>query len=122
MSLFKVNREMMLRDEQIALDYLLSRPAVDANWIGAQGMSTGSTRVWWLGATYFVPGILKHFDTEGIMALLAPRPFIAHSRDGDAGARTLVTYTATTRIVAWWPGATISQVVSRTPPWPMIRG
>jgi len=24
---------------------------------------------------YFVPGILKHFDSEGIMALLAPRLF-----------------------------------------------
>jgi dienelactone hydrolase len=124
MSLFKLNLwlgrtlwGMMLRDEQIALDYLLSRPEVDPNRVGAQGMSMGSTRAWWLGAIdervkavvgvacftryedliairalsahgiyYFVPGILKHFDTEGIMALLAPRPFLALTGDSDAGS------------------------------------
>ena len=124
MSLFKLNLwlgrtlwGMMLRDEQIALDYLLSRPEVDASRIGAQGMSMGSTRAWWLAAIddrvkavvgvacftryedliairslrahgiyYFVPGILKHFDTEGIMALLAPRPFLALTGDSDAGS------------------------------------
>jgi dienelactone hydrolase len=124
MSLFKLNLwlgrtlwGMMLRDEQIALDYLIARPEVDANRIGAQGMSMGSTRAWWLAAIddrvkavvgvacftryedligirslsahgiyYFVPGILKHFDTEGIMALLAPRPFLALTGDSDAGS------------------------------------
>ena len=124
MSLFKLNLwlgrtlwGMMLRDEQIALDYLASRPEVDANRIGAQGMSMGSTRSWWLAAIddrikavvavacftryedliairalrahgiyYFVPGILKHFDSEGIMALLAPRPFLALTGDSDAGS------------------------------------
>jgi dienelactone hydrolase len=124
MSLFKLNLwlgrtlwGMMLRDEQIALDYLISRPEVDANRIGAQGMSMGSTRSWWLGAIddrikavvgvacftryedliairelrahgiyYFVPGILQHFDSEGIMALVAPRPFLALTGDRDAGS------------------------------------
>ncbi len=124
MSLFKLNLwlgrtlwGMMLRDEQIALDYLISRPEVDASRIGAQGMSMGSTRSWWLGAIddrikavvgvacftryedliairalrahgiyYFVPGILKHFDSEGVMALLAPRPFLALTGDRDAGS------------------------------------
>jgi dienelactone hydrolase len=124
MSLFKLNLwlgrtlwGMMLRDEQIALDYLASRPEVDANRIGVQGMSMGSTRGWWLGAIddrvkavvgvacftryedliairmlrahgiyYFVPGILKHFDSEGVMALLAPRPFLALTGDRDAGS------------------------------------
>jgi len=123
MSLFKLNLwlgrtlwGMMLRDEQIALDYLASRPEVDPNRIGAQGMSMGSTRAWWLAAIddrvkasvavacftryqdliairalrahgiyYFVPGILKHFDSEGVMALIAPRPFLALSGDRDAG-------------------------------------
>ncbi|MEK7406735.1 MAG: alpha/beta hydrolase family protein [Acidobacteriota bacterium] len=124
MSQFKLNLwlgrtlwGMMLRDEQIALDYLASRPEVDAGRIGAQGMSMGSTRSWWLGAIddrikalvgvacftryedliairalrahgiyYFVPGILKHFDSEGVMALLAPRPFLALTGDRDAGS------------------------------------
>lgn len=124
MSLFKLNLwlgrtlwGMMLRDELIALDYLASRPEVDAERIGAQGMSMGSTRAWWLAAIddrikavvgvacftryedliairelrahgiyYFVPGILKHFDTEGVMALLAPRPFLALTGDRDAGS------------------------------------
>jgi dienelactone hydrolase len=124
MSLFKLNLwlgrtlwGMMLRDEQIALDYLASRPEVDPNRIGAQGMSMGSTRSWWLAAIddrikavvgvacftryedliairalrahgiyYFVPGILKHFDSEGVMALIAPRPFLALTGDRDAGS------------------------------------
>jgi dienelactone hydrolase len=124
MSLFKLNLwlgrtlwGMMLRDEQIALDYLASRPEVDPHRIGAQGMSMGSTRSWWLAAIddrvkavvgvacftryedliairalrahgiyYFVPGILKHFDSEGIMALIAPRPFLALTGDRDAGS------------------------------------
>jgi dienelactone hydrolase len=124
MSLFKLNLwlgrtlwGMMLRDEQIALDYLSSRPEVDPSRIGAQGMSMGSTRSWWLGAIddrvravvgvacftryedliatrnlrahgiyYFVPGILRHFDSEAIMALLAPRPFLALTGDRDAGS------------------------------------
>lgn len=124
MSLFKLNLwlgrtlwGMMLRDEQIALDYLASRPEVDSSRIGAQGMSMGSTRAWWLAAIddrikavvgvacftryedliairalrahgiyYFVPGILKHFDSEGVMALVAPRPFLALTGDRDAGS------------------------------------
>ncbi len=108
---------MMLRDEQIALDYLASRPEVDPQRLGAQGMSMGSTRSWWLGAIddrikavvgvacftryediiatrnlrahgiyYFVPGILKHFDSDAVMALLAPRPFLALTGDRDAGS------------------------------------
>src|SRR5574340_291623 len=123
-SLFKLNLwlgrtlwGMMLRDELIALDYLSSRPEVDPDRIGAQGMSMGSTRSWWLAAIddrikavvgvacftryedliatrqlrahgiyYFVPGILKHFDSEGIMALIAPRPFLALTGDRDSGS------------------------------------
>lgn len=123
-SLFKMNLwfgrslwGMQLRDEQIALDYLNTRPEIDSERIGAQGMSMGSTRAWWLAAIdkriktvvgvacftryqelieqrelkahgiyYFVPGMLKHFDTEAVMGLLAPRPFLALTGDSDAGS------------------------------------
>ncbi len=110
---------MMLRDEQILLDYLETRPEVDSSRIGATGMSMGCTRSWWLAAIddrvkaivgvacftrytdliahgnlryhgiyYFVPGLMKHFDTEAIYALVAPRPMLMLSGDQDGGAPT----------------------------------
>ena len=124
LSLFKINLwfgrslwGMQLRDEQIALDYLVSRPEIDAGRIGVEGMSMGSTRAWWLAAIddrvkavvgvacftrykelieqrqlrahgiyYFVPGMLNHFDTEALMGLIAPRPFLVLTGDNDAGS------------------------------------
>jgi dienelactone hydrolase len=101
----------------VALDYLCTRPEVDATRIGATGMSMGSTRAWWLAAVderiactvgvacltryqnliahgqlrahgiyYFVNGLLQRFDTEGVLALLAPRPFLALTGDLDSGS------------------------------------
>jgi dienelactone hydrolase len=124
MSQFKLNLwfdrtlwGMQIRDEQIAIDYLLSRPEIDSERIGVEGMSMGSTRAWWLAAIdervkavvgvacftryrdlieqrqlsahgiyYFVPGVLNHFDTEAIMGLIAPRPFMVLTGDSDAGS------------------------------------
>ena len=40
----------MMFDEFRAMDYLASRPEVDANRLGALGMSMGSTKAWWLAA------------------------------------------------------------------------
>jgi dienelactone hydrolase/lysophospholipase L1-like esterase len=108
---------MFVRDDQIALDYLCSRPEVDAARIGATGMSMGSTRAWWLAAVderiactvgvacltryqnlishgqlrqhgvyYFANGLLKTCDTEGVIALIAPRPYLALTGDLDAGS------------------------------------
>ncbi len=108
---------MFVRDDQVALDYLCSRPEVDKSRIGATGMSMGSTRAWWLAAVdervactvavacltryqnlirhgglqqhgvyYFVNGLLRHFDTEGVLALVAPRPFLALTGELDAGS------------------------------------
>ncbi|MEO8764497.1 MAG: alpha/beta hydrolase family protein [Ginsengibacter sp.] len=123
-SLFKINLwfgrslwGMQLRDEQIALDYLMRRPEIDSSKIGVEGMSMGSTRAWWLAAIdsrikvvagiacftryqelisqreleahgiyYFVPGMLEHFDTEAVMGLIAPRPFLVLTGDSDPGS------------------------------------
>ena len=41
---------MILRDDLMALDYLASRPEVDAARIGVTGISMGATRAWWLAA------------------------------------------------------------------------
>ncbi len=108
---------LFVRDDRIALDYLVTRPEVDPARIGATGMSMGSTRAWWLAAVdervaavvavacltryqelmahgelrrhgvyYFADGLLKHFDTEGVLALIAPRPCLALTGGLDAGS------------------------------------
>lgn len=108
---------MMLRDDLMALDYLVSRPEVDTARIGVTGMSMGATRTWWLmalderiktgvavacltryqnliahqslkahGIYYFVPGLLSHFDTEAVVALIAPRPALFMNGDQDSGS------------------------------------
>ncbi|MEN9677334.1 MAG: hypothetical protein RIS76_3230 [Verrucomicrobiota bacterium] len=108
---------MMLRDDLIALDYLCSRPEVDATRIGATGISMGATRTWWLmalderirsgvavacltryqnliaagglrhhGIYYYVPGMLRHFDTEAVIACVAPRSLLCLNGDQDAGS------------------------------------
>jgi len=41
---------MMVRDDLLALNYLISRPEVDAGRIAAMGMSMGATRTWWTAA------------------------------------------------------------------------
>jgi len=35
---------------------------------------------------YFVNGLLRHTDTEGVVALIAPRPFLALTGELDAGS------------------------------------
>jgi dienelactone hydrolase len=40
------------------------------------------------GIYYFVPGVFRHFDTEAIHALIAPRPHLELSGDSDGGAPT----------------------------------
>lgn len=38
------------------------------------------------GIYYFVPGILRHFDTEAIISLIAPRPVLFMTGDQDIGS------------------------------------
>lgn len=38
------------------------------------------------GIYYFVPGMLRHFDTEAVASLIAPRPFLTLSGADDAGS------------------------------------
>jgi dienelactone hydrolase len=40
------------------------------------------------GIYYFVPAVFKHFDTEAIYSLVAPRPMLMLSGDQDGGAPT----------------------------------
>ncbi len=41
---------MMLRDDQLAFNYLLSRPEIDSTRVGVTGMSMGGSRATWLAA------------------------------------------------------------------------
>jgi dienelactone hydrolase len=108
---------MMVRDDLMAFEYLLSRPEVDVTRVSATGISMGATRTWWLmaleerikagvavgcltryqeltsehklkahGIYYFVPGFLKHFDTEAVISLIAPRPILFLTGDEDIGS------------------------------------
>lgn len=103
---------MMLYDSIRAVDYLRTRDDIDGNRIGTTGMSMGSTMAWWLAALdtritccvdtccltefhtfaakggfhapfYYVPGLLKHFTTARINALIAPRPHLSLAGDRD---------------------------------------
>jgi len=105
---------MMVYDSLRALDYLVSRPDVDAGRIGTLGMSMGSTMAWWTaalderirvcidiccltdfqalletrgldghGVYYYVPGLLKHFSTAEINAMIAPRPHLSLAGNKD---------------------------------------
>jgi dienelactone hydrolase len=38
------------------------------------------------GIYYFVPGMLNHFDTEAVIALIAPRPVLFQTGDQDGGS------------------------------------
>jgi dienelactone hydrolase len=108
---------MMVRDDLVSLDYLLSRPEIDPARVGATGISMGASRTWWLMALdervacgvavacmprfhdlldahepqahsiyLWVPGLLRHFDTEAVFALCAPRPLATMVGDRDSAS------------------------------------
>jgi dienelactone hydrolase len=102
-------------DMRRAVDYLVSRPEVDARAIGSYGHSMGSTHAW-LGApwderlravvcncclpTYagihrehllhcfpnFIPGLHAFGDTPDVVALIAPRPLHLNFGELDDGS------------------------------------
>ena len=101
-------------DMRRAIDFLVSRPEVDAERIGCYGHSMGSTHAWMVGPweprlkcivgncclpTYkgihrehmlhcfpnFVPGIFAHGDTPDIAALIAPRALHLNFGEHDSG-------------------------------------
>jgi len=102
-------------DMRRAVDYLISRPEVDAGRIGCYGHSMGSTHLWLVGPwdprlkalvgncclpTYagihreqllhcfpnFIPGIYRFGDTPQIAALIAPRPLHLNFGEKDGGS------------------------------------
>lgn len=102
-------------DMRRAVDYLVSRPEVQAERLGCYGHSMGSTFAWMVGPweprlkclvgncclpTYqaihrehmlhcfpnFVPGILPYGDTPDIAALIAPRALHLNFGDSDRGS------------------------------------
>jgi dienelactone hydrolase len=106
---------LMVYDSLRAMDYMCSRPEIDASRIATLGLSMGSTMAWWLAALdervkvcvdlccltdfhelirskgldghgiyYYVPGLLKQFDTTSINALIAPRAHLALAGNQDS--------------------------------------
>lgn len=102
-------------DMRRAIDYLVSRPEVDAQRIGCYGHSMGSTHTWLLGPweprlkclvgncclpTYaaihrtkilhcfpnFIPGLSQYGDTPDIAGLIAPRPLHLNFGETDGGS------------------------------------
>jgi len=102
-------------DMKRAVDYLASRPEVDATNLGCYGHSMGSTHMWLVGPweprlkasvgncclpTYrgihreeilhcfpnFVPGVYPHGDTPDIAALIAPRALHMNFGENDGGS------------------------------------
>lgn len=102
-------------DMRRAVDYLISRPEVQAERIGCYGHSMGSTHTWLVGPweprlkclvgncclpTYkgihrtkilhcfpnFIPGIYQYGDTPEIASLIAPRPLHLNLGGKDSGS------------------------------------
>lgn len=121
-------------DMRRAVDFLDSRPEVDAGRIGCYGHSMGSTHTWLVGPfeerlkalvgncclpTYaaihakgilhcfpnFVPGWLRHGDTPEIAALAAPRALHLNLGEDDAGSPVEEARAGAARIAAAYAAA-----------------
>lgn len=120
-------------DMRRAVDFLVSRPEVQAERIGCYGHSMGSTHTWMVGPweprlkclvgncclpTYegihaehllhcfpnFVPGLFQYGDTPDIAALIAPRPLLLNFGDQDGGSPIAYVRAALPRIQQAYDG------------------
>jgi len=73
---------MMVYDALKAVDYLVTRPDVDAQRLATVGMSMGSSTAQWAGALAEDP--LNHFTTTQMNALIAPRAHLSLAGNQDA--------------------------------------
>jgi dienelactone hydrolase len=95
-------KRLMLEEVHTAMDYLVSRPEVDAQRVGTMGMSLGGELAMFAGildprvkfvvssgffysykhyaftsaASLFIPGILRVGDIPDLAAMVAPRPML----------------------------------------------
>jgi dienelactone hydrolase len=95
-------KRLMLEEVHTAMDYLVSRPEVDAKRVGTMGMSLGGELAMFAGildprvkfvvssgffssyrdysftsaASLFIPGILRVGDIPDLAAMVAPRPML----------------------------------------------
>jgi len=70
---------LMALDERIRTSVAVACLTRYQNLIQQQGLARH-------GIYYFVPGMLNHFDTEAVVALIAPRPILFLTGDKDAGS------------------------------------
>ena len=102
----------VLHDTSVGLDYLASRPEIDADRIGFLGHSYGGRMALWLPAIdsriratvshcgcvgyadsllrgigiqmeFCVPGLMQHAEIEDVVALLAPTPLLLSAATDD---------------------------------------
>jgi dienelactone hydrolase len=72
---------LMALDERIKTGVAVACLTRYQNLIAHQGLK-------YHGIYYFVPGMLKHFDTEAVVALAAPRPLLCMNGELDGGSPT----------------------------------
>jgi hypothetical protein len=78
---------MMLRDDLIAFDERERiRSGVAAACLTRYQDLIAAGGLTHHGICYFVPGLLRHFDTEAVIACIAPRSLLCLNGDQDAGS------------------------------------
>ena len=129
-------------DDMRGLDYLASRPEVDANRIGCAGLSFGGTRTMYLAAldarvraalvsgylstfrayaistgnfcgSQFLPGIYRYADVADVHGLIAPRPLMIQAGLADRGFPVEASRNAHAHLAHIYTAAGASHVLER---------